>query len=320
MVNLHDDTIETLDILSEMSQLLNCGLNKESLSICIGLLENGANPEALASVINEIKSNNIITNNIHNNTSSYYMNSIYNNNTHHQFNQPNQYTLSNKHNTNGFPYPQYNPINENKNPSIIDRTSNNYSAYNQVDSPNPQNSTPYIPHQIHLNNSSSSLHQSRDIENDYISIQQQNIQNQSQINQPSQFTNLNQTNVSNKNNQSQSKQLNQSSNNTINKSNSNVNNNIQHSKNLSHMNVSANNSLNVTNKGLNNNFNNSSSQLPINNNSISRINQNQQSQSQLITTKININNKSLSKNTESSSNTTINNNSKIQNKSSKSIK
>jgi hypothetical protein len=51
-----------------MSQILNCGINQEELSICVGLTENGANPESLASVIKEIKANNVIFNNNYNNT------------------------------------------------------------------------------------------------------------------------------------------------------------------------------------------------------------------------------------------------------------
>ena len=38
-----------------MSQILNCGLDKKTLDICVGLIENGVNPEALAMVIKELK-------------------------------------------------------------------------------------------------------------------------------------------------------------------------------------------------------------------------------------------------------------------------
>lgn len=46
---------QTLDILFDMSQLLNTQLDKESLATCIGMIESGANPEALAAVIQELR-------------------------------------------------------------------------------------------------------------------------------------------------------------------------------------------------------------------------------------------------------------------------
>ena len=46
---------QTLDTLHEISLLLNCGLDKETLSLCTSLCENGVNPEALAQVIKELK-------------------------------------------------------------------------------------------------------------------------------------------------------------------------------------------------------------------------------------------------------------------------
>jgi mitotic-spindle organizing protein 1 len=44
-----------LDVAFEISKLLNCGIDKETLSLCMGLLETGVNPEALADVIKEIR-------------------------------------------------------------------------------------------------------------------------------------------------------------------------------------------------------------------------------------------------------------------------
>ena len=44
-----------LAVAFEISKLLNCGLDKETLSLCMGLLEQGVNPEALADVIIEIR-------------------------------------------------------------------------------------------------------------------------------------------------------------------------------------------------------------------------------------------------------------------------
>ena len=46
---------ETIDTLMEISNLMNTGLDSESLAICIKLCESGVNPEALAAVIKELK-------------------------------------------------------------------------------------------------------------------------------------------------------------------------------------------------------------------------------------------------------------------------
>ncbi|TPX35710.1 hypothetical protein SmJEL517_g01880 [Synchytrium microbalum] len=35
--------------------ILNTGLDKETLSLCVSLIENGVNPEALAAVIKELR-------------------------------------------------------------------------------------------------------------------------------------------------------------------------------------------------------------------------------------------------------------------------
>uniref|UniRef100_A0A0B7ALC5 Mitotic-spindle organizing protein 1 n=1 Tax=Arion vulgaris TaxID=1028688 RepID=A0A0B7ALC5_9EUPU len=45
----------TLDILMEVSRLLNTGLDEETMAICLRLCENGVNPEALAEVIQELR-------------------------------------------------------------------------------------------------------------------------------------------------------------------------------------------------------------------------------------------------------------------------
>lgn len=39
----------------EISKLLDCGLDKESLAILVSLCENGVNPEALATVVQELR-------------------------------------------------------------------------------------------------------------------------------------------------------------------------------------------------------------------------------------------------------------------------
>jgi len=46
---------ETIDVLMEVSNLMNTGLDSESLAICIKLCEAGVNPEALAAVIKELR-------------------------------------------------------------------------------------------------------------------------------------------------------------------------------------------------------------------------------------------------------------------------
>jgi mitotic-spindle organizing protein 1 len=44
-----DESIETKNtVLYEMSQLMNTGLDRETLTICVRMIESGVNPEALA--------------------------------------------------------------------------------------------------------------------------------------------------------------------------------------------------------------------------------------------------------------------------------
>lgn len=45
---------ETLDALLDISTLLNTGLDRNSLSVCIEMLESGINPQALAVVVKEL--------------------------------------------------------------------------------------------------------------------------------------------------------------------------------------------------------------------------------------------------------------------------
>ncbi|KAM7069309.1 mitotic-spindle organizing protein 1-like [Molossus nigricans] len=46
---------ETMDVLLEISRILNTGLDMETLPICVRLCEQGINPEALLSVIKELR-------------------------------------------------------------------------------------------------------------------------------------------------------------------------------------------------------------------------------------------------------------------------
>ena len=50
-------------VLHEISQILNCGINRDTLSIIISMIENGANPEALAAVIREMRKESFSLNN-----------------------------------------------------------------------------------------------------------------------------------------------------------------------------------------------------------------------------------------------------------------
>ena len=49
------DARETFQTLHEISRLLNTGLDMETLAICVRLCEQGANPEALATIIRELR-------------------------------------------------------------------------------------------------------------------------------------------------------------------------------------------------------------------------------------------------------------------------
>ncbi|MCJ1390441.1 hypothetical protein MMC18_003300 [Xylographa bjoerkii] len=46
---------EVIDVLQEISLLLNTNLNRTQLSLSVSLIENGVNPEALAVVIKELR-------------------------------------------------------------------------------------------------------------------------------------------------------------------------------------------------------------------------------------------------------------------------
>jgi len=46
---------QAIDVLHEISTLLNTKLDRTTLSVCVSLIENGVNPEALAAVIKELR-------------------------------------------------------------------------------------------------------------------------------------------------------------------------------------------------------------------------------------------------------------------------
>lgn len=49
------ESSDTLELAFELSQILDCGLDKKSLSICMGLLELGVHPEVLADVVKRLR-------------------------------------------------------------------------------------------------------------------------------------------------------------------------------------------------------------------------------------------------------------------------
>ncbi|PLN80918.1 mitotic-spindle organizing gamma-tubulin ring associated-domain-containing protein [Aspergillus taichungensis] len=52
---------EVIDILHEISTLLNTNLDRTELSLCVSLIENGVNPDALATVIKDLRKESVPT-------------------------------------------------------------------------------------------------------------------------------------------------------------------------------------------------------------------------------------------------------------------
>jgi mitotic-spindle organizing protein 1 len=46
---------QAIDTLHQIASILDCGLDKETLRILVGLCEAGVNPEALAHVVKELR-------------------------------------------------------------------------------------------------------------------------------------------------------------------------------------------------------------------------------------------------------------------------
>ncbi|CBQ70514.1 uncharacterized protein SPSC_04556 [Sporisorium scitamineum] len=46
---------ETMDVLHDMSQLLNTGLSREQLRACVELIESGVNAEAVAAIVENLR-------------------------------------------------------------------------------------------------------------------------------------------------------------------------------------------------------------------------------------------------------------------------
>jgi len=57
------DAKETLEIIFEISELLNCQLDRQTIAIIVSLVENGVHPVAIASVIKELKKEASMSNN-----------------------------------------------------------------------------------------------------------------------------------------------------------------------------------------------------------------------------------------------------------------
>ncbi|KAK3186653.1 hypothetical protein K4F52_004694 [Lecanicillium sp. MT-2017a] len=51
----HAAAQQAVDILHEISTILNCHLDRKTVSICISMIEKGVNPEALAQVIKDLR-------------------------------------------------------------------------------------------------------------------------------------------------------------------------------------------------------------------------------------------------------------------------
>ncbi|TGJ86775.1 hypothetical protein E0Z10_g1966 [Xylaria hypoxylon] len=50
-----DAARQAVDILHDISTILNCHLDRRTLSVCISMVENGVNPEALANVVQYLR-------------------------------------------------------------------------------------------------------------------------------------------------------------------------------------------------------------------------------------------------------------------------
>mmetsp|Transcript_26657 Transcript_26657/g.30631 ORF Transcript_26657/g.30631 Transcript_26657/m.30631 type:complete len:83 (-) Transcript_26657:1073-1321(-) len=51
----YEEAQDSLEVIYEISQILNTGLDRKTLSILVSLCECGVNPEALATVVKELK-------------------------------------------------------------------------------------------------------------------------------------------------------------------------------------------------------------------------------------------------------------------------
>lgn len=54
-----NDAKETLEIFYEIGNILNCDLDRQTISIIVTMIENGCDPFALASIVKEIKNEHL---------------------------------------------------------------------------------------------------------------------------------------------------------------------------------------------------------------------------------------------------------------------
>lgn len=50
-----EDAKQTLDAVYELSMLMKCGVDRNTLSILVSMIESGIKPEQLAAIVEEIK-------------------------------------------------------------------------------------------------------------------------------------------------------------------------------------------------------------------------------------------------------------------------
>lgn len=55
IITMAQEARQSLEVAHELSKLLDCGLDKESLSICIALLEQGLNPEVIEPIARPLR-------------------------------------------------------------------------------------------------------------------------------------------------------------------------------------------------------------------------------------------------------------------------
>lgn len=112
---------------------MSCNMSKENLSICIGLLENGVNPESLALVIEELRKKNYVpTNKIFNINEYNYLNNK--RNDYHDYNMKNDEYIDNKVNMTS----NLNNYNNSYNVNNVQSYNDNYNNNNN----NNQNFNP----------------------------------------------------------------------------------------------------------------------------------------------------------------------------------
>ena len=50
-----EEAREALDVAYELSKVLNCGVDRETLAVLVALTERGVNPEALVAAVKELR-------------------------------------------------------------------------------------------------------------------------------------------------------------------------------------------------------------------------------------------------------------------------